>query len=97
MWSLTFILPNAMILGSQLALGLPVSSRVLITNACVAAWGIRLAMHIGLRHKEEDYRYREFREWMSKDGKMWYYIQAFSIIFMLQASLALVVNAGTLY
>jgi steroid 5-alpha reductase family enzyme len=97
MWSLTFILPNVMILGSQLALGLPVTPRAMITNALVAAWGLRLAMHIGMRHNGEDYRYAEFRRWMSKDGQAWYYIQAFSIIFMLQASLAVVVNASTLY
>ena len=97
MWSLTFILPNAVILGSQYALGLSISTRSLVTNACIAAWGLRLAFHIGARHSGEDYRYVALRERMSKHGQNWYYFYAFVFIFMLQASLALIVNAGTLY
>jgi len=34
---------------------------------------------------------------MSKNGQFWYYVNAFLIIFMLQATLSLVVNAATLY
>lgn len=97
MWSLTFILPNVLILGSQYAVGLPISTRSLVTNACVAAWGLRLAFHIGSRHTGEDYRYVALRERMSKSGQTWYYIYSFLFIFMFQAALALVVNASTLY
>ena len=35
--------------------------RVWIVLAVVTIWALRLSLHIGLRHKGEDYRYVEFR------------------------------------
>lgn len=53
---------------------------------------MRLAVHIGIRHTEEDYRYVSLRERMSKCGPAMYYVLSFLLIFMLQASLSLCVN-----
>ena len=61
-------------------------------NACLALWAVRLAWHIGKRHTEEDYRYKDIRKSLSKRGQLAYYIQAYFGIFMLQAVLSLAVN-----
>lgn len=91
-WGLTFLLPNALIIGSKLALGQPIDARTWALNACVALWAVRLAWHIGSRHTEEDYRYQYLRKSMSKKGQLCYYIQCFFFVFMLQAGLSLAVN-----
>jgi len=104
-WSLTFILPNVIILANKL-LHAPtddsttppvIDVRTWIINAALLVWGLRLALHIGMRHKGEDYRYVEMRESWSARGQCWYYVCAFFIIFMLQAALSLIVNAPVLY
>lgn len=57
--------------------------RVVGVNILVSLWGLRLAYHIGRRHKGEDYRYVNMRErWMAKSERT-YYINAFSYIFMM--------------
>ncbi|MFN9956141.1 MAG: DUF1295 domain-containing protein, partial [bacterium] len=61
MWSLTFLFPNAVILAAQYAQNMTITTRSLVTNACMGVWAIRLAAHIGIRHTEEDYRYVEIR------------------------------------
>ena len=91
-WSLTFLMPNAVIIGSMLSLGMPIDARTWALNACLAVWAVRLAWHIGARHTEEDYRYVSLRERMSKCGPFMYYVLSFFLIFMLQAGLSLCVN-----
>ena len=82
-WSLSFLLPNAMILGSMLALKQPIDARTITLNACLTVWALRLAWHIGVRHEGEDYRYVSLRQRMSKCGTAGYYILTFFLIFML--------------
>lgn len=91
-WSLSFMLPNAVIIGSMMALGKPVDTRTWAVNACLALWAVRLAWHIGARHTEEDYRYVSIRQRLSTRGQACYYFQAYLYIFMLQAGLSLAVN-----
>lgn len=96
-WSLTFLLPNAMILGSMIAMKQPIDARTIALNSCLAIWSLRLAWHIGKRHSGEDYRYVSLRERMSKCGTLGYYILSFFLIFMLQAGLSLAVNYTTMF
>lgn len=64
-WGLSFIVPNAALIALQLRAGQTIDTRILLTNLLVSAWGMRLAWHIGKRHKEEDYRYKAMRDrWM---------------------------------
>ena len=95
-WSLSFLLPNATIIGAKMALGQPIDARTWAVNACLAVWAVRLAYHIGVRHTEEDYRYVSLRQRMSKCGDFMYYVNAFIFIFMLQAGLSLLVNFTTM-
>ena len=68
-----------------------------MTNLLVGAWGVRRALHIGKRHKEEDYRDKAMRDrWMAKSTQT-YYIYAFTYVFMMQALFGLVVNGAALF
>ena len=62
-----------------------------------ALWSIRLALHIGLRHKSEDFRYVAFRKAWSEKGKCYFEVRAFFNIFMLQGFFALINNGASLF
>jgi len=64
----------------------------------VSIWGLRLAAYIFIRHKGEDFRYKEFRQAWESVNQTWFpYLIAFFQVFMLQAVLALLVNCSALY
>ena len=69
-----------------------IDPRTWALNACLTIWSTRLAWHIGVRHEGEDYRYIDIRRNLEKYGKTAYYFLSFICIFMLQASLSVVVN-----
>jgi steroid 5-alpha reductase family enzyme len=71
--------------------------RVWIVASLVAIWGIRLAIHIGRRHRGEDFRYVDMRVRWMEQGLTIYYVKAFFYIFMLQAAFSLVVNGSALF
>lgn len=77
-----------MMLGALAVTGAP-SSRSLLAASLIAAWAVRLAWHIGKRNmgKNEDFRYRAWRE---KWGES-FLIRSFLQIFLLQATLAVIV------
>ncbi len=58
------------------------SIRVLLVNALVTVWGLRLAWHIHVRNKgkTEDYRYKKWREEWGK----WFYIRSYFQVYLLQ-------------
>ena len=62
---------------------IPVAIRSWILLGMVCIWGLRLALHIGLRHKQEDFRYVDMRKRYSEAGQCSYYTKAFCYIFML--------------
>ena len=69
---------------------------VLITVP-VFIWGLRLAVYIGIRHKSEDYRYKEMREGWEKKGSCFYYFASFVFVSILQAIFSLVINCSVLF
>ena len=82
-WGLSFIVPNALLMYLQFKNGTIIDKRTIITNALVALWGVRLAMHIGKRHTSEDYRYKDMRDRWMKKGTKTYYWYSFLYIFMM--------------
>ena len=71
-------------------------TRSLIVLGLVTIWALRLALHIGLRHVGEDFRYQNFRkEWM-KSGYYGYLWRA-GAMFMFQAFCSIIVNSSVLY
>ncbi len=73
--------------------------RCYVILGLVAIWSIRLCWHILKRHKEEDFRYKEFRRnWMAAGGGYTGYLwRAFVYVFMLQALFSLICNSAALY
>jgi steroid 5-alpha reductase family enzyme len=68
--------------------------RPLLLLGLITLWGLRLGLHIGLRHRGqgEDFRYRKFREdW--GDSIVW---RSFLQIYMLQGTVVLVVASPIL-
>lgn len=57
----------------------------LVVNILVSIWGLRLALHIYKRnsHKQEDYRYQE---WRNQWGR-WFFVRSYLQIFLLQGGL----------
>ncbi len=66
-------------------------SRDLLLTGLVGIWGVRLALHIGLRNrgKEEDFRYRNWREAWGRTVLVRSYLQ----VFLLQGMIAVVIAA----
>ena len=81
-------------LGAWLASGAADHFRIILILGLVCLWGVRLGLHIGLRHRGrgEDFRYRNFREAWGETF-VW---RSFLQIYMLQGAVILVVAAPIL-
>lgn len=97
MWSLTFIFPIVGLIIKRFLDGGPSPDvRSWIVLGLVSIWALRLAIHIGVRHVGEDFRYVQFRkEWM-EFGYYGYLWRAMAM-FMAQAFLSVLVNSSALY
>ncbi len=73
-----------------LAAPAPTAPRQLLLVLLVCVWGLRLALHIGIRNhgKGEDYRYRAWRE---QHGSRWWW-RSFFQVFMLQGVLLWIIG-----
>ncbi len=72
----------------SLALSAAITPKKLMVCMLIAAWGLRLAVHILLRNlgRGEDFRYRQWRdEWKN------FYLRSFFQVFMLQGVILLIV------
>ena len=96
-WGLTFITPIVSLIIVRLVDGTGVNARMWLVFALITVWGVRLAIHIGIRHNGEDFRYKDMRDSWNKGGTCEYYTKAFFYIFILQAVFSLIVNAASLY
>jgi steroid 5-alpha reductase family enzyme len=74
-WSLMFLIPNAMILYQRRD---STSGVMLLLAVMLFIWAIRLAGHIFMRHKGEDYRYKMMKKaWENKPAAVqfvWAYL-----------------------
>lgn len=96
-WSLTFMTPLIALIIKNAATGQPIYARVILNLVLVSIWGLRLAWHIGARHKQEDFRYVDMRTRWNKKGKCYYYTVAFWFIFMMQGVFSILTNCASLY
>ena len=65
MWGICFIIPNIVIWilrGTTNEFSHKITTRMILITVPVVVWGSRLAIYIFMRHKSEDYRYKEMRE-----------------------------------
>ena len=96
-WSLSFLLPNIVVFIIRAVNGIGITARMWLITSCLAIWSLRLSIYIFVRHKREDYRYKEMREDWTKQGVCVYYTKAFVFIYGMQGLFSLVNNASVLY
>lgn len=65
-------------------MGIEIYARKIIVMVLIFIWAVRLAGHIGIRHKCEDFRYANWRKEWNEKGKCYYYTVSFLMIFTLQ-------------
>ena len=94
MWGILHIVPNLVVL----CINNNWNERTILTLSLISVWGIRLSIHIGVRHTgEEDYRYQAMRAKWEAKGKCYYYIAALMFVFVMQALFSLIANCAALY
>lgn len=96
-WSMSFLLPNIVVLIVRASYGYYVSLRMILITTCVGLWALRLSIYIFIRHKREDYRYKDMRERWTEQGTCVYYAKAFGFIYFGQGFFSLINNAGVLF
>ena len=70
---------------------------MIVTMCLVSLWAVRLSIHIGARHKGEDYRYKMIKgRWVrcSKGGRI---IAAYLYIFGMQGLFSMINNGAAIY
>jgi steroid 5-alpha reductase family enzyme len=100
MWSLSFCIPNVVIMILRACSEDPdakITVRMLMGSIPVFFWGIRLSSYIWIRHTREDYRYQQMREDWDEGGKCSYYVKSFVYVYLMQGIFSLVNNASALY
>ena len=98
-YGISFIVPLAAVIISR-AIRDPalIPLRVYIVSGLVAIWGIRLAIHIGVRHVGEDYRYADMRKrWTEVGGQCGFTWRSIVWIFLMQGLFALIANSAALF
>lgn len=98
MWSLSFIFPQVTIIIIRAVRAQGVNARMILADVICLVWALRLSLHIWIRHKSEDYRYKEMREgWESKGCQPFgYHIRAYCYVYLMQGFFS-VINASSLY
>lgn len=75
-----------------------VTPRMIFSTVPVIIWGVRLAVHIGIRHQGEDYRYKQIRENTTKKcGLPGFIFLSWFFCYIGQANAAIAVNSSVLY
>lgn len=70
---------------------------MILATIPVFIWGLRLSSYIFVRHKSEDYRYKQMREGWEKGGSCVYYLKAFFFVFVGQGIFSLINNSSALF
>lgn len=100
LWGLMFIIPNGILLANRIsAKGLEgVTDLQKLTFGLVALWGLRLAIHIGRRHKGEDWRYTQIirPRWKNR-GPLAQAVSALCYVFLMQGTFSMFVNGSAIY
>jgi len=99
-WGLSFVFPNLALIIKRYTDGndKDVDARTWVVFSLILVWALRLAIHIGIRHKVEDFRYQDMRrDWNEKGGRWGYLWRTFVFIFTMQGVFSLIVNSSALY
>ena len=97
-WGIMHIIPNALVTYHRIVTqGQEASPLMQLNLALVAIWGIRLSLHIGSRHKGEDYRYKMIKgRWAHRPAPV-RALCSYLYIFGMQGLFSMVTNAAALH
>lgn len=73
-----------------------ITARMWLIFTCITLWGVRLAVHIAVRHNGEDWRYKKMRDDWMQQGITTYYVKSFFFVFIFQGFLSLLINFASL-
>lgn len=100
LWGLMFLIPNGILLANKIhTKGIEsVTDLQKLTMGLVTLWGLRLAIHIGKRHKGEDWRYTQVIKprWKHK-GAVGRAISAYCYVFLMQGTFSMLVNGSAMF
>lgn len=63
----------------------------------VFIWSMRLSSYITIRHKSEDYRYKQLRQGWEESGMAGYYLQAYLFVYVMQGVFSVINGSSVLY
>lgn len=100
-WGVMFLIPNAAIIIHRCFLQtgkfLQPSEPMVLMFGMVAMWAVRLSLHIGMRHKGEDYRYKEMKRRWAHCNKFGALVYSYLFVFGMQGLFSMVNNAAALH
>ena len=96
-WGLMFIIPNGALMFHRAKCDQEITIQMKVTMAMVTVWAVRLAVHIGVRHKGEDYRYKIIKRRWEHCSPIGQFITSYLYIFGMQGLFSMVNNASAIY
>ena len=69
----------------------------MFTFGIILVWSLRLALHIGRRHKGEDYRYKMIKKGWEHRSPIARFFCAYFFVFGLQGLLSMINTASAIY
>lgn len=106
-WSIMFLIPNTILVldkvyrpefeGGEAPGKDAVSIKEWVLLGLIAVWSIRLAVHIGSRHKGEDYRYVMIRKRWAHRGPFLRFLFSYLYIFGMQGLFSMVNNGSAIH
>jgi steroid 5-alpha reductase family enzyme len=96
-WGIMFIVPNATLLLHRYSCEMEITLQMKIVMVMVIVWGVRLAVHIGARHKGEDYRYKIIKARWNHCSAFGRFMAGYLYIFGMQGLFSMVNNASAIY
>ena len=80
-WGIMFTIPNAILIMHKVQCGIEITLQMKIVMVMVTVWGVRLVVHIGARHKGEDYRYKMIKARWNKCSAFGKFMAGYLYIF----------------
>jgi len=92
-WGLMFIIPNGMIAYARRD---ELSDVAKVVLGMVLIWSLRLSIHIGRRHKGEDYRYKIIKRRWEHRGYIGRLFWAWAFVFVMQGTFSFINNMSAI-
>ena len=92
-WGLMFLIPNGMLMYAKRD---QLNEVMILVGAMVLIWSLRLSIHIGRRHKGEDYRYKIIKKRWEHRGTIGRLFWAWAFVFVMQGTFSYINNMSAI-